>query len=66
MVYLIPLVVYGVFRFAMLSMEGAYADPTELIIKDRPFQLTVALWGLGALSIILWGRDIQQWAAMQF
>ena len=66
MVYLVPLVVYGVFRFAMLSMEGAYTDPTELILKDRPFQFTVALWGVGALSIILWGRDIQQWAAAQF
>jgi hypothetical protein len=66
MVYLIPLVVYGVFRFAMLSMEGAYTDPTELILKDRPFQFTVALWGVGALSIIVWGRAIQQWAAAQF
>ena len=66
MVYLVPLVVYAVFRFAMLSMEGAYTDPTELILKDKPFQFTAALWGIGALSIIVWGPDIQHWAATQF
>jgi len=66
MVYLVPVVVYGIFRFAMLSMEGAYTDPTELILKDRPFQFTVAFWGIGALSIIVWGPKIQHWAATQF
>ncbi len=60
-VYTLPVMVYGVFRFAMLSMQGAYADPTELFFRDRPFQATVALWLAMAILIIGWGKEIQGW-----
>lgn len=61
LVYTLPLVVYAVFRFAMLSMKGVYVDPTDLIIHDRPFQATIGLWGLMAFIIISYGKDINQW-----
>jgi 4-hydroxybenzoate polyprenyltransferase len=57
-IYTLPLVVYGVFRFAMLSMKGTYADPTDLILRDRPFQITVVIWMLMALCIIVWGSKL--------
>jgi 4-hydroxybenzoate polyprenyltransferase len=60
-VYTLPVVVYGVFRFAMLSMQGTYADPTDIFFRDRPFQATVALWMAMAVIIIAWGKDIQVW-----
>ena len=61
LMYTLPLVVYGITRFAMLSMKGLYADPTDLFIRDRPFQLTVLLW-LGAVVLIIrWGLDLQHW-----
>jgi 4-hydroxybenzoate polyprenyltransferase len=60
-VYTLPVVVYGVFRFAMLSMKGVYTDPTDLMLKDRPFQLTVIIWLLLASIIIFAGRDIAGW-----
>ncbi len=60
-VYTLPVVVYGVFRFAMLSMEGAYSDPTDLVLHDRPFQMTVLLWVALALCIINWGGDLSGW-----
>jgi 4-hydroxybenzoate polyprenyltransferase len=60
-VYTLPVVVYAVFRFAMLSMKGSYADPTELILRDRAFQATVLLWVVSAVAIILWGRDLAGW-----
>ena len=60
-VYTLPVVVYGVFRFAMLSMEGAYADPTDLILRDRPLQATVVLWIALAVIIIKYGKDIEVW-----
>jgi len=56
--YTLPLVVYGIFRFAMLSLRGTYSDPVDLIWRDRSFQATVLLWGLAALAIILWGRHL--------
>ena len=57
-VYSLPIVVYAVFRFAMLSMKGAYTDPTDIILNDRPFQMTVMLWTATAVAIICWGRDL--------
>ena len=60
-IYTLPVVIYGVFRFAMLSMNGSYADPTDLILRDRPFQITVLLWIISVVAIIRWGRDIEAW-----
>ena len=60
-VYTLPVVVYAVFRFAMLSMKGAYNDPTEIMLRDRPFQATVMLWGVMAIIIILYGARISDY-----
>lgn len=60
-VYTLPIVVYAVFRFAMLSMKGSYADPTDLILHDRPFQITTAVWLIAALGIIYWGKNLEGW-----
>ena len=60
-VYTLPVLVYGVFRFAMLSMEGAYAGPTDLILHDRPFQATILLWIALAIIVIKYGKDIEIW-----
>jgi 4-hydroxybenzoate polyprenyltransferase len=56
LLYTLPLVVYGVFRFAMLTQTGAYAGPTDIILKDRPFQATIAVWGVIALIVVFEGR----------
>ncbi|MFP4106707.1 MAG: UbiA prenyltransferase family protein [Phycisphaerae bacterium] len=61
LVYTLPLVVYAIFRFAMLSMRGNYKDPTDLIFRDRPFQLAVLLWALLAVLVIIEGRDAAIW-----
>ena len=60
-VYTLPVMVYGIFRFAMLSMKGAYHDPTELILNDRPFQATVILWLLLSAGIISYGSELHDW-----
>jgi len=61
LMYTLPLVVYGITRFAMLSMKGVYADPTDLFLRDRPFQLTVMLWLTAVVMLIRWGVDLQLW-----
>jgi len=61
LIYTLPLVVYAIFRFAMLSMKGVYNDPTELILKDRPFQVTMLLWAIATVGIISYGEKIQNW-----
>ena len=58
LVYTLPLFIYGIFRFAMLSMQAKYSDPTTLLLKDWPLQATVILWLATTVGIILWGRDL--------
>ncbi len=49
--YTLPLVVYGVFRFAMLTELGVYSGPTEIVLKDRAMLLAILLWAAAALGI---------------
>jgi len=63
LMYTLPVVVYGITRFAMLSMKGVYADPTDLFLHDRPFQLTVVIWLAAVVVIIRWGLYMQDWLA---
>ncbi len=60
-VYTLPVVVYAVFRFAMLSMNGSYADPTDLLLHDRVFQMTALLWAGSMVIIICRGRELADW-----
>ena len=53
LLYTLPLVAYGLFRYAMLIELGNRAGPTEIIIKDRPLLMTIALWGMFVLGIVL-------------
>ncbi len=61
LIYTLPAVVYGISRFAMLSMKGVYSDPTALILRDRPFQYTMAIWFATVIAIIFWGHDVERW-----
>jgi len=49
--YTLPIVIYGVFRFAMLTELGTYAGPTEIVLKDRALLVAIALWTVCALVI---------------
>lgn len=61
LVYTVPLVIYAVQRFAMLSILGRYADPTDLILRDRAFQVTAALWVAAVWVVIRWGPALRSW-----
>lgn len=52
LLYTLPLVAYGLFRYAMLIEFGNRAGPTEIIIKDVPLLMTIGLWGFIALAIV--------------
>ena len=60
-VYTLPVTVYAVFRFAMLSMKGCYEGPTDLILHDKPFQVTVLIWTVIVLGIICCGKNLASW-----
>lgn len=44
LIYTLPLVVYGIYRYAMLIELGKATGPTDLIIKDPPFLVAIVLW----------------------
>jgi len=49
--YTLPLVIYGIFRFAMLTELGIYSGPTEIVLKDRAMLMAIVLWAICALVI---------------
>lgn len=52
LIYTLPLVVYGIYRYAMLIELGKGTGPTELIVKDKAFLASVVLWILAATVIL--------------
>ncbi len=52
MMFTIPLVVYGLFRYLyLIHVRGYGGAPEEAVLRDRPLQVTVGLWGLMVLLI---------------
>jgi len=49
--YTLPLVVYGIFRFAMLTELGRYTGPTEIVLKDRALLWTIIFWTACAMVV---------------
>ena len=52
MMLTIPFVLYGVFRYLLLiNTRNEGGEPEEILLKDRPIQITVLLWGLAVMLI---------------
>ncbi|MBN2048750.1 MAG: decaprenyl-phosphate phosphoribosyltransferase [Anaerolineaceae bacterium] len=52
MMLTIPFVAYGIFRYHyLIEVEEAGGAPDELLLKDRPLQLAIFLWGLTVLVL---------------
>ncbi len=52
MMLTIPFVLYGIFRYLyLIQIEQAGGAPEEIVLKDRPLQITIALWGITVLAV---------------
>jgi 4-hydroxybenzoate polyprenyltransferase len=52
MMLTIPFVIYGVFRYLyLIQIKQAGGAPEELLLLDRPLQVTIFLWGSSILFI---------------
>jgi 4-hydroxybenzoate polyprenyltransferase len=52
MMLTIPFVLYGVFRYLyLIQVKQAGGAPEELLLVDRPLQITILLWGFSILLI---------------
>jgi 4-hydroxybenzoate polyprenyltransferase len=57
MMLTIPVVLYGLFRYLFLVRAGDVgAAPEDLLFRDRPLLIAVAVWGLLAIAILYLGR----------
>lgn len=52
MMFTIPFIIYCIFRYQyMLQVKGTGSAPEELVLSDRPLQISIALWGLAVLAV---------------
>ena len=52
LLYSVPLVVYGIFRYAMVTESGKYEGPAEILLKDRPMLVVAGLWFLFGVAVV--------------
>lgn len=53
LVYTVPLVLFGIFRYLYLIYQSPEErNPTEAILTDPPFLVNLALWGAAVLWIV--------------
>jgi 4-hydroxybenzoate polyprenyltransferase len=65
MMLTIPFPIYGLFRYLyLIHIRGEVAAPDEVLLKDRPIQLTVVLWGALSFVLLFWNR-LQQAGALK-
>lgn len=63
LVYTAPIVIFCVLRYALLIETERATGPTDIILKDGPFLIAVALWTTVAMVVAYWGRQIGAWLA---
>ena len=59
MMLTIPFVLYGIFRYLyLIHIKGEGGAPDELVLTDRPLQITFALWGLAAVAVLYLSKHV--------
>ena len=59
MMLTIPLVLYGLFRYLyLLHMKDMGGSPEEVLLKDRPIQVTIALFVAITVMVLTVGRSM--------
>jgi len=48
----IPFVIYAIFRYLyLIQVKEIGGEPEEILLSDRPFQISIFLWGLAVLAV---------------
>lgn len=57
MMLTIPFVVYAIFRYLyLIEVEHSGGAPEEILLADRPFQISMFLWALAVLAVFYLSR----------
>ncbi|GAB4193784.1 MAG: decaprenyl-phosphate phosphoribosyltransferase [Roseiflexaceae bacterium] len=53
MLVTVPFVIYAIFRYLYLMYRhGGGGNPADLLLSDRPFALSIVIWGITAVTIL--------------
>ncbi|HRC84205.1 MAG TPA: decaprenyl-phosphate phosphoribosyltransferase [Thermoanaerobaculia bacterium] len=56
LIFTLPMVLFGIFRYLYLTYQKTSdRNPTEVILRDWPFVVNVALWGLAVVWVVYGG-----------
>lgn len=63
MMITVPMVLYGILRYQVLSVrDTSTGSPEEVLLKDRPIQMTILLWLLACMSVVYgWLPKLASW-----
>jgi 4-hydroxybenzoate polyprenyltransferase len=53
LIYTVPYVVYGIFRFVAKIQEGKCKDPVHLVYSDKASLLNIFFWGMSIVLILV-------------
>jgi 4-hydroxybenzoate polyprenyltransferase len=56
LIYTIPFVAYGLFRYLFKTQEGKGDGPTDVLLKDPVFALNGVLWVASVAAVLYWFR----------
>jgi 4-hydroxybenzoate polyprenyltransferase len=57
MMLTIPFVVYAIFRYLyLIEVEHSGGAPEEILLSDRPFQISILLWAIAVLTVFYHSR----------
>lgn len=56
LIYTVPFVAYGVFRYLFKVHEGRHDDPVEVLYKDPVFAINAALWLMAVVAALYGSR----------
>lgn len=52
LIYTVPIVVYGLFRYMYKTQEGKGTGPVEIILKDKAFIISILIWLLVIILVL--------------
>ncbi|HPF39966.1 MAG TPA: decaprenyl-phosphate phosphoribosyltransferase [Phycisphaerae bacterium] len=58
LVFTTPLVLFSIFRYALVITRGQLTGPTDVLIRDRPFLVTAVLWVVVTMLLIAFDTQI--------
>ena len=56
LIWTIPLVVYGMFRYYCLSLNSPAEDPVRIVMRDKVLWLVGLTWLACVAAVVTWGR----------